>query len=260
MDDNSNPRAVMGGNNPPEPTPFELSEREISDLYDEAKNWLDGEPISTKGQADMVGLLVQKIRTAVKTADERRVAENKPFDEGKAAVQAKYAPLIADTKSVKGKAVLALEVCKQALAPWLEKEAEEKRAAAEAARLEAERKAQEAQESLAASRAEASNLETREEAERAIEQAQVADRIARRAENDTAKASGGAGRAISLRTVYRAEITDLKAAVWHFLAQCPEEVRPLIQRLADDAVRSAGKSAETMSIPGVTIHTERKVA
>ena len=44
--------------------------------------------------------------------------ENEPFDL-KAEVQARYAPLIGNTKAVKGKTVLAADACKAALAPWL---------------------------------------------------------------------------------------------------------------------------------------------
>lgn len=253
-----NPRAVMGDNNPPELSPFEKSQQEITDLFNEAKHWLDGEPIANQEQADMVGLLVQKIRAAIKTADERRTVENKPFDDGKAEVQARYNPLIADTKTTKGKGPMALDVCKQALAPWLAKVDEAKRAEAERLRKEAEEKAAAAAEALAASRSNTADLESREEAERALEQAAKAERFAKKAEKSTAQASGGAGRAIGLRTVYSAEVTDLNAAAWHFLALCPDEVRPAIQRLADDAVRSAGKAAESLSIPGVVIRAEKK--
>lgn len=254
MKDDMNPRAVPGNNLPP----FEQSRQEIEDLFDEAKHWLDGEPITTQGQADAVGLLVQKIRAAIKTADERRAVENKPFDDGKAEVQARYNPLIADTKTTKGKGHMALEVCKQALALWLEKVDAEKRAEAERLRAEAERKAQEAAEALAASRSNTADLESREGAERALDQAAKAERFAKKAEKSTAQASGGAGRAIGLRTVYRAEIVDIYSAAWHFIATCRDEMLPAIQRLADDAVRSAGKNAESLSIPGVVIHAEKK--
>lgn len=249
-----NPRAVAGNNLPP----FEQSRQEIEDLFAEVKNFLDGAPIATQGQADAVGLLAQKIRAAIKTADERRTVENKQFDDGKAEVQARYNPLIADTKTTKGKGPMALEVCKQALALWLAKVDEAKRAEAERLRAEAERRAQEAAEALAASRSNTADLESREEAERAIEQAAKAERLANKAEKSTAQASGGAGRAIGLRTVYSAEIVDISSAVWHFLATCRDEMLPAIQRLADDAVRSAGKNAESLSIPGVVIHAEKK--
>ena len=51
------PRLAPGGNNPPEPTPFEQSRDEIEGLYLEAKNWADGTPIETQEQADAVGRL-----------------------------------------------------------------------------------------------------------------------------------------------------------------------------------------------------------
>jgi hypothetical protein len=117
-------------------------------LFEEAKNWLDGEPIATQGQADMVQKLLRDIQAAEKEADERRTTENEPFDAGKAEVQARYAPLIANTKTTKGLTVLAVDACKKALAPWLIKIDNENRAKAEALRKEAEEKQRIAMEAM----------------------------------------------------------------------------------------------------------------
>mgnify|MGYP006871987512 CR=1 FL=1 len=43
-----NPRAVIGGNAPPEPTPFDLVCENVESVYLEAKNWLDGAAIETQ--------------------------------------------------------------------------------------------------------------------------------------------------------------------------------------------------------------------
>ena len=93
-------------NNPPEPTPFEVSRDRIADLYAEAKNWCDGEPIDSEDKAAEVRKLLDMLGEEIRTADARRKTENEPFDAGKAEVQARYNTLIGDTKSVKGKAIL----------------------------------------------------------------------------------------------------------------------------------------------------------
>jgi hypothetical protein len=243
---------LMGHNNPPveiEPTPFEMSEVEIGDLYAEAKNWLDGEPVTSQAQADGLSKLIDDLRKSAKLADERRVAENKPFDDGKAEVQARYAPLIADTKSVKGKAVLAIDMAKQALAPWLQKLEAEKQAAAAKARAEADEKLRIAQDALRASQV--ADLDKREAAEALIREAEKAEATATKAEGAKAHATGGS-RAMGLRSVWRAEMTDGRAAAAHYWTTRRRDVDAFFQGLADADVR-AGKR----EIPGFNIIEDR---
>lgn len=243
---------LIGHNNPPVevlPTPFEMSEVVIGDLYAEAKNWLDGEPVSSQEQADGLSKLIDELRKATKQADERRIEENRPFDEGKAEVQARYAPLIADTKAMKGKAVLAIDMAKKALAPWLQRLEDEKRAAAAAAREEADRKTREAHEALRASQVD--DLAKREAAEALIREAQKAEAVATKAESSKAHATGGT-RAIGLRSVWRAEMFDGRGAAAHYWTTRRADVEAFIQGLADAEVR-AGKR----DIPGFNIVEDR---
>lgn len=246
-----NPRAVIGGNEPPEPTPFEAVSTKIADLFLEAKNWCDGEPLASQAQADEVGKLVDMIRKAAKEADALRVEEVKPLDEQKAAIQARYAPLIADTKSVKGKTVLALDACKAALAPWLKKLDEEKQAAARKAREEAEAAQRAAQEAFR--QAERNNLAAVEAAEALHNAAQAAEKAAKRAENDMAQVSGGSGRRVSLRSVWTAELSDSTVAARHYWQRAKPEIETLLRQLASEDVR-----AGVREIPGFRI-TEDKV-
>jgi hypothetical protein len=242
--------AEIGHNNPPEPTPFEASRDEIDGLFGEAKNWLDGSGVQSQADADGVSKLLDMIRKATAAAEARRKAENKPFDDGKAEVQARYNTLIGDTKASKGKAVLASEVCKQALSPWLQKLDAEKRAAAEKARAEADEKNRLAQEALRASQV--TDLAAREAAEELNREAKAAEAAARRAENDKAQAKGGA-RAIGLRTTYRPEITDPTAfAKWVWLNHKSEMLGHL-QTIAERHVANGSRS-----MPGITVHEERK--
>src|SRR5690349_4076026 len=101
-----NPRAVIGGNNPP-PSPFEIAQKAVEDIYGEASMWLDGATVDSQELADGIGNLASELRKARKLADETRKIENKPFDDGKAEVQARYKPLL-------DKADLAIEACKKA--------------------------------------------------------------------------------------------------------------------------------------------------
>lgn len=232
-----NPAAVPGHNSPP---PFELLKQEIEDLYEEAKNWADGEPIASQVVHDEVDKLYTMIHDAGKRADEARVAENKPFDDGKAAVQEKYAPLIADTKKVKGKVVLAKDALASILLPWRRKVQEEKARIAAEAKAEADRLAAIAREAMAAS---AGNLAAREEAEVLVKEAAAVERFAK------AATKGPTG----LRTVWVATLEDEASALDWAYARAPNEFRALCQSHADAVVRAGMRS-----VPGFKI-VETKV-
>lgn len=242
-----NPRAVIGDN---APSPFEQSREEIETLYGEARHWLDGSGVQSQADADGVSKLLDMLRKAVATADERRKAEVKPFDDGKAEVQARYNPLIADSKTVKGKAILAIEMCKQALAPYLLKLDAEKKAAAEAARQEAERAEIAAQAAFANSGI--ADLERREEAERLAVAAKAAQAAASKAEKDKAQARGGT-KAVSLRTYYIPEIEDARAFAAFLWSNRRQELLAAIAPIAKKMVDAGARD-----IPGVKIIEDRR--
>lgn len=231
-----NTRAVIGHN---QPTPFETAAEEIETLFGEATNWLDGSAISSQAEADQIGKLLDMIRQAGKRADAARVAEKKPHDDAAKAVQAKYKPLL-------DRVELATDTCKRALTPWLRKLDEEKRAKAEAARIEAEAKQREAEAAIRAARD--ADLATKAEAEAKLAEAKAADAAATRAANDRARATGGA-RAVSLRTTYTAEVSDLKA----FMAWCWQHKRTDIEEFAG-ALASRLIRANERGMPGITVH------
>src|SRR3990167_10046330 len=196
----------IGHNKPPPSTPYETACEDIEALYGEAALWLDGATVESQSVADGLAKLIAMLREAVKKADAARLAEKKPFDEGKAEVQARYAPLIADTKTQKGKAILALDVCKNALAPWLDAIDRAQREAAEAARRVATEKARAAQDAIRA--ADAANLAEREAAEELLKDAKRADVQANRIERATATAATG-GRAIGPRTTDQPQLVGI---------------------------------------------------
>lgn len=235
----------IGHNSPPEITPFEKASNVISGLYEEAEGWLDGEPIDNQGVADGVSELLNLLRDAKKRADDARKTEAKPFDDGKKEVQARYKPLL-------DKADRAADVCKKALVPWLQKLEEEKRAKEAAAREEAERLRKEAEEAIAM--ADPDNLAARADAESRINDAKEAEKVVARAAKDKANASGGVGRAVTLRTFYRGEITDATAVAKHYWLTNRAEVVAFFQTLVDADVRA------NRPVPGVTVRTEKKAA
>lgn len=236
--------ATIGHNNPPEPTPYEAAYARMASLHELAESWLDGKPAASQAEVDELSNLLDEARKAKKHADEARKAEAKPFDDGKAEVQARYNPLLKNADTI-------ADALKSAMAPFLAKLEAEKRAREEAARREAEEARRKADEAIRESNR--ANLAKREAAELALEAAAKAERIAKAAANDKAKATGGS-RAVTLRTVYRAEVTDLTAAARHYWPLAKAEFHAVVERLAAEDVR-AGKR----DIPGVTVHEDKTV-
>lgn len=236
---------LPGANNPPEATPFEAVSIHIDDLMTEARNWCDGAKVENQAQADAVSRLIEDFRLAHQAADKARVEENRPFDEGKAAVQSKYAPLIADTKTVTGKTVLATNALKAALKPFLDALAAQKRAAELAAQQEAQRAAAAAAEAMRASAPD--NLEEREAAEALVETARLAEKAASRAANDKAQAHGGS-RALGLKTYFRPEMISPGDALRHYAVERNAELKTFLTGLAEADVREGKRQ-----IPGFKV-------
>lgn len=232
-------------------TPFDLIADHLEDLIAEARNFADGEPVSNQGQADAVSALIESLRIAAKDADAERVRENKPHDDAKAAVQAKYAPLIADPKNKNpGKVWKAIDALKACLQPYLAKLDAEKREAERVAREAADKAAKDAADAMRA--AAANDLQAREQAEALIAAAEVMQGIAKAAAGDKAHATGGS-RAMGLRSVWKAELKDAQIAAGFFWKRDPSVFNAFLQKLADEDVR-AGKR----SIPGFDV-TEARV-
>lgn len=240
--------AVVGHNNPPEQTPFDTVRDKINDLYGEAKNWLDGEPIANQEQANEVQKLMRLIQAAEKEADEARKEEARPHDEAKAAIQDRYNILIGKTKTVTGLTVRAIDACKQALKPWLLKVDEENRRREEELRKEAEAKRLAAME--AASQRE--SLEGRERFEQAVQDARQAEDDTRRAARSKASAKGE-GRAVTLRDRYVPEVTDYAEFARHVWSAHRSD---LFAFLDGQAAKIVGSGIHH-GIPGVTVHHER---
>jgi DNA repair exonuclease SbcCD ATPase subunit len=248
--DAPNPREVIGGNNPPAPTLFELSVAEVEGIYVETKNWT-GKPVTSAEEETAVARLIELWRGAKKTAEERAKAETDELQRQVKDIQARWNTLIGNNKSITGKAILGLDVLKEALRPWLEEKDRLQREAAERVRRRAEELRRQAAEAQAA--ASRYDIEEREAAEAAHQQAQAAEKAASRAEKAKPQAAG-ATRAIGLRKTYTAEVIDYRAFLNHIAATYAEELRGFL----DDQARRlvAGGFRE---LPGVTVHEGTKV-
>lgn len=234
---------MTGHNAPP---PYEAFSLHIEELIENAKQFLDGEPIANQGQADEVGKLLDMIRTAKKDADKERAAEKKPHDDAGKAIQAKWKPLL-------DRCDIATDTAKKALVPWLEKLEAEQRAAAAKAREEAEAARLAALEAERAAKASV-DLEAAERAEQARKDADIAQAQANRADKAKAHAAGGS-RAIGLRSYWIAELVDPVAALKHYKQAQPELLKAwLLEQAQKDA--NAGKR----TIPGFAINEDRRAA
>lgn len=250
--ENSVKEIGIGHNGAPEPTPFESVKAKIDDLYDEAKLWLDGAEITSQDQAAEIQKLMRLIQAAEKEADEARKDEAKPHDDAKSEIQERFNLLIGKTKSVTGKTVKAVEACKKALAPWLQKLETERLEREAAALKEAEEKNRLAMEAMRQRTGD--NLEQNEQAEQLVKEAKAADSQARRIGNEKASAKGF-GRAASLRTSYVSQVTDYTAFARFVWAHHKVELCGFLDDLARQIVARGNHN-----IDGVTVKEERKVA
>lgn len=222
--------------------PFGEALEAVERIYGEAQHWMDGAAVETQAEADMIGKLLDDARKAKKQADEARKTEKQPHADAAKAVDERFKPLLS-------KCDLIADTAKNALAPFLAAQEAAKRAAERVAREKAEAAQRAAQQAMRA----AETLAQREEAERAVEAAKSADIAARVAAKDKGHAKGGS-RAVSLRTVYEPEITDLRALMrWMW-----ENDRSAFQGFAETYVAGAVRAGQR-TMDGVTIH-ERKVA
>lgn len=246
---------TIGHNNPPpdDPTPFEIAAKAVNDIYGETVLWLDGHEIDSQEMADGVGNLLAAIRKAEKLADDTRKAEKEPLDEAIKEIQGRYAPLIADTKTTKGKTVIAAEACKAALQPWLDAEDRRIKEEARLAREEADRQQESAQAAMRAS--DAANLAEREAAEALLRDARKADIAANVAARLTATAGGSMGRASGLRATWVATIADPVIAARTCWAEAREEMTDFVLEWATRQVRAGRRT-----IPGFVIYEEKRVA
>ena len=171
-----NPRAVIGGNIPPDPLDDAVAP--FSDFITEAESWLDGQAVENEGQMKAVDALLKQIKAADKAVTEAREAEAKPLHEAWKAAIARYKPTQDDLDRIKKGLVALVDGFKRKLAA----EKAEADRIAQAAAWEATRKAQEA-----ARLADATNIEATRAAAQAMAEAEAAQAAAKATASDTVK-------------------------------------------------------------------------
>ena len=214
----------------------------IDDLYLEAKNWADGEPITTPEMAEAITALYDGLHEAGKEAEALRVKAKRPLDEAVDALQAVYNPYV---QPKKGRVAMGKDALGVLLTAWRTEQARIARIAADKAREEAEALVAEAQAAMAAS---SGNLAERERAEEVVDFAKQATRFANRAEKAATVGTG-------LRTVWTAELADEETALEWAYNRDPSRFIALVQQLADEAVRSGLRV-----VPGFKVLEGKKAA
>jgi hypothetical protein len=236
-----NALAAIGHNQPADPfTAFSLH---LDDLEEQAKQFLDGTGVQTPEQAEDVSRLLGMVRKAANDAEDARKAEKKPHDDAAKAVQARWKPILEKADLIAGTA-------KQALAPFLQRQEDANRAAAEAAAQEAREKAHAAAQAIQQARPDdlAGQSTARILQENAADAAKRAERLGK----VKVQARGGE-RAVGLRSTYRAEITDPTAFARWMWANRNAEMLTFLEEVAQRECRGGPRG-----IPGITVHEERK--
>ena len=237
-------RLGVGGNAPPT-DPFELVKSEITDLYDEAKHWLDGEEVDNPKTAEAIATLLNLLRAAGQKAKEEFTKEKEPHLTAGRAVDEKW-------RLPRQMVETAKEACSKALGAWQAKIEAAQKARAEEARRIAEEAREKAEEAARAAQ-ESADLKAAEEAIAAAEFARKAEIGAQSAENATPKVKNRAGKAVGLRTYYTPTLTDPVLAIRHFWPAHKDEFSEILTRLAQREVNCGARE-----IPGFTITEEKR--
>lgn len=227
-----NPRAVIGGNVPPDPLDEALAP--FGDFITEAESWLDGKAVENEGQMKAVDALLKQIKAADKAVTEAREAEAKPLHEAWKSAIARYKPTQDDLGRIKNGLVAIVDSFKRKLAA--EKAEAERKARAEAE--EAARKAREA-----AMQADAANIEAQRAAAAAQAEAEEAQRRAALAAKDTVK---------GMRTVTRYKITDHRALLNWIASNDREAITAFIEEWA------RRNHKENQNAEGLRVWTEKE--
>jgi hypothetical protein len=202
---------MIGHNNPP--SQIDAAKSTLADLILFAK---ENPAVTGEENARAANLQVSRGKLVLKDLDGERDARVRPLNQVVKEINAEY-------KAASGPLATAVEAIEKTLKDYLReeerkraKEAEEKRRAAEEARLaaiRAEEKEREALADAAVGDLDASRVEATIEADAAFSRFERAQRDADRADRDkVARAGGGFGRAASLRTVERLDIVDIATA------------------------------------------------
>jgi hypothetical protein len=213
-----------------------------NELKDEAKHWLDGNPIQSDEEASKVALLINKARDIAKNAEDERKAKTKPLDDEKKTIMANYKPAIDTCEDI-------MAVAKRVSTKWI---VEQDRIREERIRAEAERLRIE-QEALKKAAQEIETIDDLEAHKEAIGRQMDAQAALEKDAKQKAVIRGG-GRTISTRTVYNIEIVDAQAlAKWAWVNLKAE----MTAWLYDTVLKMVRASSGNATIPGIKITSEK---
>lgn len=240
--------AGIGHNTPPGPIVPEAIITKVEDFTDAAGAWLDLSEIATKEQAEKATDFLNGARKTFKEIEAARKAAKKPHDDAARAVQEAFKPLLA-------KVELAANKVGDMQTKWLRaerdrEEAERLQREADAKRVaeEAERKGREA---------EARNdIDGMVEADAAAQEAEKAAKSAAKPVSARASSATGAGRTVSLRTTWFADVENINHAFVVYRDR--PEVREMLERLATADVRA--QQGEKTAPQGFKLRKEEKAA
>lgn len=267
----SNPRAVIGDNNPPEEIPVvtltgrDAIDTHVADLMIEAANWGDGVAVLTQEQADAVGRLHRMLQQAVDLVDKQADKEKRPLNDAVneiATWQNGYTAKKLKTKP-DGKLTKAIAVTGNLAAAWLRKLEDER---IERERIAADKARESAREaiSLHEEAKDTTDLNVIDRAEDALSEAKALLRQAEGVSKEKVRVGGGDGlRAMSLRSVWSARPTGepgcwgLAYAHYKTNAEFMAEFHALIQRWADRDCRI--EATRLLGVPGFNFIEEKVV-
>jgi len=224
--------------------PFETFGMALDDAYSTAKDFLDGTPIETQGQADQVGRILSEVRKLKKDADAARRKEKRPHHLASLAVDAKWKPLDERCDAI-------LAAAQGPLTAYLTALAERQRAAETKAREEANVKAREAVEAARALAISTGGMEALARVQQLEREADRAAKIAQNAGKQKAHVAG-MDRAISLRTYKVATVTNRRMLLNWVAGNDPAALGDWLTAYAQKALPA--------ELPGVEIRIEKRAA
>ena len=226
-----NPRAKIGGNNPPDP--IDVALEPFGDILEEVGHWLDGKAVENDAQLAATDTLLKELKAARKAVDAARDDCTKPLHEVWKAEVARWKPT-QDDLDRQVKCLVAAQ------APYKAKLAGEKEEASRAAEAEAAAKAEAARQAYQA--ANAASIDEQRQADDLLREAEEASKAAARAAKDTVK---------GMRTVQVYEIESHKAAL-HWIALNDREA---VTAFIEEYVR---RNFKLRAIDGVKVETKKE--
>ena len=226
-----NPRAKIGGNNPPDP--IDLALQPYGDIIEEAANWLDGAVVETADQLKATDKILKELKAARKAVDTARDEVTKPLHEAWKGEVARWKPT-QDDLDRQVKCLIAAQ------APFKAKLLAEKEEAQRKAQAEADAKAEAARQAHLA--ANSASIADQRKADELLKEAEEAEKAASRAGKDTVK---------GMRTVQVFEIESHKAAL-HWIAS---NDRDALTAFIEEYVR---RNFKLRPIDGVKVETKKE--